>query len=124
MSLWDDLQDVETKQAILDTPKKRKNEWNNAASFTDGGYLARVLRQTCKSCGGSAEHLQGIFHLEIAPNGTRRLQALGRGAQWPLVDGLPLEVEAQDVDWCPACLRSLGFSRETPAPGVYSLIIQ
>lgn len=130
-SLWDDLLGLQTKQALLapaakrtrpDTPT-RFTAWSNAQSFTDGGYLARVMRQTCKSCGAQHETVLGVFHVEIHATGARRLQALAHNAQWPLIEGMPLEVEAQTVPYCGACLRLLGFSREVEAPTTRSLVV-
>lgn len=94
-----------------------QNEWSNANSFVSEGYLARCIRQTCASCGSVSEHSEGIFHVERSPSGARRLQALLRGVQWTLADNLPMEVTEQSVEWCVACLRTLGFSREVQAAG-------
>ncbi len=96
--------------------RERHTEWTNAESFVSEGYLARILRQTCKSCGGTAETTEGIFHAERKPGATaRRLTALPRGGQWPITEHLPLEVIETTVDWCPACLRLVGFDAERPA---------
>ncbi len=108
----------DTKRALAApaTRPARHTDWSNAQSFIDGGYLARVLRQHCRGCDSSTESVEGIFHAEIkAGTAARRLTALPRGAQWPLADGLPLEVVSRDVDWCADCLRSLGFTSERPA---------
>lgn len=99
----------------------RRREWSNAHSFVDEGYLARVVRQTCACCHGVQDIPLGIFHAERAPNGTRRLQALPRGGQWPLSEGLPLELESAEVPFCVPCLRLLGFSVERPAPTTCTL---
>lgn len=116
MSLWDDMQADELCAALEAPAAKRKNEWSNVGQFVSDGYLARVLRQTCRSCKGRSEHTQGIFHVERKEGAKdRRLTALGRGAQWPLSESLPLEVEEVTVDWCPACLRLIGFDVERPA---------
>ena len=90
--------------------------WSNIGCFISAGYLARVLRQTCRSCRAVAETTEGIFHVEVKPGvSARRLTRLAHGAQWPLAEGLPLEVVESATDWCPACLRTLGFSSEQPA---------
>lgn len=116
MSLWDDLQADITREALEAPAAKRKNEWNNSASFVSEGYVARVIRQRCKGCSGEVDFAQGIFHAERKPgDSTRRLQKLGRGAQWPLSERCEMEVEVQDVDWCASCLRDLGFTIERPA---------
>lgn len=111
-SLWDDMLTLPVPRS-LQPPPSRKNEWSNAASFRSDGYLARVIRQTCASCHAVSEHSEGIFHVEISPSGARRLQALGRGAQWPLAANSRLEIAEQSIDWCAVCLRELGFTVET-----------
>lgn len=118
-TLWDDVQVVLTHEALQAPAAKRPSrhtEWSNAHSFVDGGYLARIVRETCRSCSGRVESSQGVFHVEVkVGTGTRRLTALPRGGQWPLEPGLPLEIEEVTVDWCAACLRDLGFTTERPA---------
>ena len=123
MSLWDDFNEVKTLEALR-APAPRREDFarNNFATFTDEGYLARVARQVCRGCNGVAESLVGVFHVERSPTGARRLQALGRGAQWPLQDGWPLEIETQEIAFCPTCLRELGFSRETEQPPNRTLV--
>lgn len=123
MSLWDDLQADITREAFEAPAAKRPaakrpdaNAWSNAQSFVSEGYVARVIRQTCKGCGGHVDFAQGIFHAERKPgDSARRLQKLGRGAQWPLSTHCEMEVEIQEVEWCAACLRDLGFTIERPA---------
>ena len=124
-SLWDDAQADRITDSLSRPAAKpaRFTEWSdNSRSFRDGGYLARVLRQTCRSCSTTNNHLEGIFHVEIAPNGTRRMTALAANAQWPIQEW-PVEVVATELPLCPACLRSVGFEREVPAPGVFSLLL-
>lgn len=121
-TLLDDLRDDLVREALERpaTRPARPESWNNWARFTDGGYLARVVRQRCLDCGGTVDCVQGIYHVELADNGTRRLQALDPRAQWPLQQW-PMELEVQSVPHCAACLRMLGFELERPAPATYSL---
>lgn len=108
--------DLKRALAAPATRPSRHTEWSNAESFVSEGYIARVLRQTCKSCGAVAEHTEGIFHAERKPGAAaRRLTLLPRGAQWPVQEHLPLEVTESTTDWCPPCLRMVGFDAERPA---------
>jgi hypothetical protein len=109
-----------------DKPPKVKpvrfTEWNNDTSFRDAGYLARVLRTTCKLCEGVTETLEGIFHVEVhTKSNTRRLQAV---LDWPTGE-YSLEIVPQESAICAGCVRQLGFSDEREAQKhPYSLIVK
>jgi len=102
----------------------RHTEWSNAQSFTFEGYLARVRRTRCECCDATSEVFEGVFTEEVKPNGTRRLQGLSKGAQWP--QGVEHRLEVVDggtTALCALCVRDIGFSRETAAPTSYSLVV-
>jgi len=119
-TLLDDLH----ADLLAEAPKSpRFTEWrDHTGKFRDGGYLARVLRQTCMTCAGVTEHVEGVFKVEIATNGARRMTALDPAADWPLKEW-PLEVVSLPTRLCAPCLRVLGFEKEVPAPQVFSLLI-
>jgi hypothetical protein len=103
---------------------QRHTEWNNATSFKFGGYVAVVTQTTCEMCGKVNEHLDGIFTEEIhQPSGTRRLQALAKGAQWPANEEHRLEVAYKFTPVCAHCIKDLGFSREVDKPKTYTLVV-
>lgn len=125
-SLWDDAQADRIADALArPAPRpKRYTDWTDTPSkFRDGGYLARVIRQTCVSCGVTVEFLEGLFHVELAVNGTRRMTALAPNAHWPLQQW-PMEVTNLRIPMCPACLRLVGFDTETTPPEQFSLFIK
>jgi hypothetical protein len=117
-SLWDDVQ-ADTLQEALSAPagrRQRHTEWSNHTSFIDGGYLARIVRQHCRCCGGVAELSEGVFHVETKLGASsRRLTQLAPNAQWPVEPDRPMEVTEQEVAYCVECLRALGFTTERRA---------
>lgn len=88
----------------------RHTEWREGTTFVFDGYVARATETTCESCGASATVLDAVFLAERNPRtGAMRLQALGRGQQWPEGAERRLEVNHRFTLWCPGCLRGLGF---------------
>jgi hypothetical protein len=104
----------------------RHTTWSNAQNFTFGGYLARVRRIRCETCEGVTDVCEGIFIEEIhLPSGTRRLQQMGRGMQWPAQGEHRCEVHEEGTTVCGHCVRDLGFSRMVDGKGEpYSLVIR
>lgn len=101
-----------------------KAPWCNADRFVSEGYVARIVRYSCKCCHKTADHPLGVFHAERnTSSGMRRLQALPPNGQWPLESGLAYEVETAEIPHCADCLWQLGFDREVPASGVYTRIL-
>lgn len=93
---------------------KRFTDWNNSASFESAGYLARVVQTTCNCCGSMRESFLGVFAVEVKiATGARRMQA---AKQWPANGEHVCEVEQQFSEFCPDCIRELGFSKEVEAP--------
>lgn len=95
---------------------------NNFAQFVDGGYMAKVIRQTCNGCHSTSDYLVGLFHIEHHVGGGRRLTKLGKGAQWPLVPGHAVELTWEDVDNCSTCLSFLGFDKIETSPPVRTIV--
>ena len=107
------------------TPPDRMTAWSDSRTFDFGGYLAKVVRHRCKTCEGQTEVLVGIFIEERhTRTGTRRLTQLSKGSQWPTGEEHRLELTEEAVPVCALCVRLLGFSREIPAPGNYSLVVK
>lgn len=114
------------RKAKAEVKPVRHTEWNNNSSFLDAGYVARLTSLTCETCGSVTEVYEGVYHAELhQPSRTRRLQALGRGAQWPAIGEHRLEITYGFTLMCGACVRGLGFSREFDAAvQPYQLIIK
>jgi hypothetical protein len=114
-----------TKRAPVEAGQKpprakavRFTDWNNFQTFTFGGYLARVTRAHCQCCDNLFDTFEGIFIEEVHVSGTRRLQQLARGAQWPQGDlEHRKEVAEVEVEYCGDCIGDLGFGREVDAKG-------
>ena len=83
------------------------------STWTSGGYLAKVGRQICQSCGRTQDHCIGVYAVELG-NGGRRLTRLPSKGQFPL-EPWPMEIDVSEVEWCAVCLSDLGF---TPAVGM------
>lgn len=102
-------------------PKKapvRFTDWSNAATFTFGGYVARTRRLRCGACEGVTDLVEGIFIEEIhLPSGTRRLQQMVKGAQWPTGGGHRQEIWEEGVEVCAGCVAALGFDRLVDGKG-------
>lgn len=103
---------------------KRFVEWSDATAFVFGGYVARVTQTGCETCDEVTEVLDGVFVEELHRSGTRRLTALGAGAQWPAQEEHRVEVTQRQARVCARCIRGLGFSKEIAAPGNYTLTIR
>jgi hypothetical protein len=142
MSLLDDLREDIAREGLSSLSKsktrigskekdaaslsevRRFTSWSDENSFVDGGYLAKVVGQRCKSCGQRNEHVLGIFHVEIKPDGCRRLQRLDPRAQLPAqTTGRAMEYEESDVPACANCLmgENWGFDQVVETPAVRSL---
>ena len=105
---------------------KRFTEWNNFATFTFTGYVAKVTRSHCECCDNLWDTLEGVFTEETkAGAGGRRLTQLGRGGNWPIGQSHRKEVLDVRVPYCGHCIGDLGFDREVDAKGApYSHILK
>lgn len=104
---------------------KRFVEWNNIATFKFTGYVAKITETTCEMCGAKTEVLEGVFSEEIKDGADgRRLTALAKGAQWPAGEEHRVEVDYRFAPFCAKCIRDLGFSRESEAPGGFELKVE
>lgn len=103
---------VECGQRPPKAKAERHTNWSNIASFSFTGYVARVERVECEACGEATEILEGIFIEEThIPSGTRRLQQMAKGGQWPQGGGHRKEVASRTVECCAKCVGELGFDR-------------
>lgn len=94
----------------------RHTEWSNETAFKFEGYIARVAQVTCEHCGSLRETFEGVYSVEShSRSHSRRLQALGRGQQWPAPGPHKCEVRQEFTRFCPDCIRGLGFSVEVEA---------
>lgn len=103
---------IEAKGKVRKAPEAapRHTEWREGTTFVFEGYVAIVAETTCEGCGGSASVLEGVFTRERNPRtGATRMQALGRGQQWPVGGGHKMEVRHRFTPVCPACLEGMGF---------------
>lgn len=111
------------KASAASTAPVRHTEWNNLATFTFGGWVARLTRQRCEVCEAVTEVFGGVFVEEVHRSGTRRLTALAPKGDWPQGGGHRLEVTEETTRMCGGCVRELGFSREVGAEGPFTLLV-
>ncbi len=104
---------------------ERHTNWSNAATFTFGGYLARIKWLECQCCGEGTKICEGIFIEEIhLPSGTRRLQQMAKGSQWPQGGGHRQEVWTEKVEVCGKCVADLGFDRIVDGRGMAMALVK
>ena len=108
---------VECGQAPPKASPKRFTEWNNFASFTFTGYVAKVTRFHCQCCDNLFDTLEGIFVEETHVSGSRRWTQLAPKGDWPLVGGHRKEVRDAEVPFCGHCIGDLGFDNEVDGHG-------
>lgn len=84
---------------------KRRLAQELAAPWFHQGYMARILRIECCSCGTEVDELLGVYTIETR-GGSRRLT---KAKQWPQQGPWPIEIEKRTVLHCAYCIESLGF---------------
>ena len=115
------IEPAAAKASTARRPLGRFTDWHEPPpnKFILGGYLARMTRVRCTTCDALHEEAPQVFVEEIVENNpsARRLTLLGRGAQWPAQGTHRLEIIETEANICPACVRDLGFSRESVVEG-------